>query len=115
MSKFDGSIGSKILDEGMTPAQWIVVLAEKDIIISERTLREKAREKGAYYCLARTMLITPQQMDIIYEEGQPCHLKSTSEASTTGSKGRSNTTAGRSPAHTGEALRHLQKQAHGTG
>ena len=25
----------------MTPAQWIIVLAEKDIIISERTLREK--------------------------------------------------------------------------
>ena len=35
MSKFDGSIGSKIFDEGMTPAQWIVVLAEMDIIISE--------------------------------------------------------------------------------
>ena len=115
MSKFDGSIGSKILDEGMTPAQWIVVLAAKDIIISERTLREKAREKGAYYCLARTMLITPQQMDIIYEEGQPCHLKSISEAITSGPKDRSITTVGRSPAHTGEALRHLQKRVHGTG
>lgn len=71
MPNLDGQIGSRILDEGMTPVQWIVVLAEKDIIISERTLREKAREKGAYYYLGRTMRITPRQIDIIYEEGHP--------------------------------------------
>jgi hypothetical protein len=66
----------------MTPAQWIVVLAEMDIIISERTLREKAREKGAYFCIGRTMLITPRQIDIIFEEGQPCHSKSSSVVNT---------------------------------
>jgi hypothetical protein len=55
MSKFDGSIGSKILDEGMTPAKWIVVLAEMDIIISERTLREKARETRATFQINHTL------------------------------------------------------------
>ena len=107
--------GSQILGHGKTPAQWVVIMAEHEIEISERTLREKANDTGAFYRLGRTMLITPQQIDVIFEEGQPCHSKSSSAANITTSRGGSSTMAGRSPAHTGEALRHLQKQAHGTG
>jgi len=58
MPSYDGLIGSQILDEGKTPAQWVKILAERGVIISERTLREKANEFGAYYRLGRTMLIT---------------------------------------------------------
>lgn len=115
MPKLDGPIGSQILDEGMTPAQWIEILVSRECVISERTLREKANEKGAFYRLGRAMLITPQQIDIIFEEGQLCRSESIRGAGITTSTGRSNTTAGRSPAHTGEALRHLQKRARGTG
>lgn len=70
MPKLDRQISSRILDDGMTPGQWLVGLAEQDIIISARTLRQKAKEKGAYYCVARTKLITPRQIDINYEEGR---------------------------------------------
>jgi len=74
MAEIDKTDSSKILGLGKTPAQWVEIMAEREIEISERTLRERANETGAFYRLGRTMLITP-----------------------------------------GEALRHLQKQARGTG
>ena len=115
MRKLDGTLGSQILDEGMTPAQWIEILASRECVISERTLREKANDKGAFYRLGRAMLITPQQIDIIFEEGQSCRSQSTRGAGITTSTGRSNTTADRSHVNTATALGRLQKQVHGTG
>ena len=115
MAEIDKTDSSQILGLGKTPAQWVEIMAERGIEISERTLRERANETGAFYRLGRTMLITPAQIDTIFEGGQSCRSKSTRGIGFTGRRAGSSTTAGVSQAHTGEALRHLQKQAHGTG
>ena len=86
MAEIDKTDSSQILGLGKTPAQWVEIMAERGIEISERTLRERANENGAFYRVGFT-----------------------------GRRAGSSTTAGVSQAHTGEALRHLQKQAHGTG
>lgn len=109
------SDSSQILGLGKTPGQWVEVMANMGIDISERTLRERANETGAYYRLGRTMLITPAQIDAIFEGGQSCRSRSTRGEAFIGSRAGSNTMAGQSQAHTGEALRHLQKQARGIG
>ena len=106
---------SQILGLGKTPTQWVEVMMGMGIDVSERTLRERANATGAYYRLGRTMLITPAQIDTIFERGPSCHSKSTNVGIISGQRVGSNTTAGQLPVHTGAALRHLQKQAHGTG
>jgi hypothetical protein len=110
-----GLIGSQILDEGKTPVQWVKILCKRGIIISERTLREKANEFGAFYRLGRTMLITPAQIDTIFQGGQTCRSESTSVATITGSRGGSNTMADQSPVHIAKARERLLKLAQGTG
>ncbi|WP_261385414.1 hypothetical protein [Vannielia litorea] len=115
MAETENSDSSQILGLGKTPAQWVEVMAGMGIDISERTLREKANDTGAFYRLGRTMPITPAQIDKIFEGGQSCRSKSIRGAASTGLRAGSSTTAGQSQAHTGEALRHLQKQAQGTG
>ena len=72
MTETDNSDSSQILGLGKTPAQWVEVMAEMGIDISERTLRERANETGAFYRLGRTMLITPAQIDTIFERGPSC-------------------------------------------
>jgi hypothetical protein len=67
---------SQILTIGKTPAQWVEIMAAHGIKISERTLREKANDTGAFFRLGRTMLITPAQIDTIFEEGQAVHVGS---------------------------------------
>ncbi len=57
---------SRILEQGKTPAQWVQVMSGMGIDISERTLRERANDSGAFYRLGRTMLITPAQIDKIF-------------------------------------------------
>jgi hypothetical protein len=115
MAEIEKSDSSQILGLGKTPSQWVEIMAEREIEISERTLRERANEAGAFYRLGRTMLITPAQIDTIFEGGQSCRSKSTRGAGFTGQRVGSSTTAGGSQAHTDEALRHLQRRAHGTG
>src|SRR6056297_3226050 len=115
MAETNYADSSQILGHGKTPAQWVEVMAGLGIEISERTLRERANDTGAFYRLGRTMLITPAQIDTIFEGGQPCRSKSTRGVASTGLRAGSSTTAGQSQAHTGEALRHLQKRAHGIG
>ncbi|WP_286196634.1 SMP-30/gluconolactonase/LRE family protein [Tropicibacter sp. R15_0] len=112
-TNYSGS--SQILGLGKTPAQWVEVMAGMGIDISERTLRERANETGAFYRLGRTMLITPAQIDTIFEGGQSFRSKFTRGAVSTGPRGGLNITVGQSPAPTGEAIRHLQKRSHGTG
>ena len=106
---------SQILGLGKTPTQWVEVMMGMGIDVSERTLRERANATGAYYRLGRTMLITPAQIDTIFERGPSCHSKSTNVGIISGQRAGSNTMAGQLPVHTGAALRHLHKQAHGTG
>jgi hypothetical protein len=115
MAETDNSDSSHILGFGKTPAQWVEVMAGMGIDISERTLRERANATGAFFRLGRTMLITPAQIDTIFEGGRSCRSKSTRGAGFTGQRDGSSTMAGQSQAHTGEALRHLQKQARGIG
>lgn len=45
------SDSSQILGLGKTLGQWVQVMANMGIDISERTLRERANETGAYYRL----------------------------------------------------------------
>jgi hypothetical protein len=115
MSNQEFADNSQILALGKKPEEWVELMAEMGIDISERTLRERANDTGAFYRLGRTMLITPAQIDKIFEGGQACRSKSTRGVASTGLRAGSSTTAGQSQAHTGEALRHLQKRAHGTG
>jgi hypothetical protein len=63
---------SQILTIGKTPAQWVEIMATHAIEISERTLREKANDTGAFFRLGRTMLITPAQIDTI--TGMPLEI-----------------------------------------
>lgn len=62
---------SYILDHARMPADWVMVLAEKGIMITQRTLRERANRIGACYKIGRAMLITPEQMDVIVRAGAP--------------------------------------------
>ena len=115
MAEIDKTDSSQILGLGKTPAQWVEIMVERESEIAERALRERANETGAFYRLGRTMLITPAQIDIIFEGSQSCRSKSTRGVASTGLKVGLSTTVGASQAHTGEALRHLQKRARGTG
>lgn len=115
MSNEEYADSSQILALGKKPEEWVELMGDMGIEISERTLRERANETGAFYRLGRTMLITPAQIDKIFEGGQACRSKSTRGVASTGPRAGSSTTAGQSQVHTGEALRHLQKRAHGTG
>jgi hypothetical protein len=115
MAEIDKTDSSQILGLGKTPAQWVEIMAEREIEISERTLRERANDTGAFYRLGRTMLITPAQIDTIFEGGQACRSQSKRGGASTTSTARSTTTGGRSPVHTEKALTRLQEQAQRTG
>ena len=84
MAEINKSDSSQILQLGKTPAQWVEIMAKRGIEIAERTLRERANETGAFYRIGRTMLITPAQIDIIFEGDQSCRSKSTRGAKFTG-------------------------------
>ena len=84
MAEINKSDSSQILQLGKTPTQWVEIMAERGIEISERTLRERANDTGAFYRLGRTMLITPAQIDTIFEGGQSCCSKSTKGSSLLG-------------------------------
>lgn len=58
---------SRVLDEAKTPAEWVRVLHERGLTISERTLRTKARELGACVILGRAMLMLPEHIDAVFE------------------------------------------------
>ena len=109
-----GGIGSSILDKGRTPEQWCDALAKRHIEISERHLRQKARQLGACYQIGRAMIITPDQMDIIIEDGR-CRSNHISAAQSGGQKAGSKSTGARSRTTSAKALDHLQKAARGTG
>lgn len=61
-----------LLDRAKTPAQWAATMAERGISISERTLRARANKLGACHKIGRAMLITPEQIDQIFGNGQLC-------------------------------------------
>ena len=106
---------STILDSGKPPSEWVELLSTRGLIISERSLREKASRIGACHRLGRTMIITADQIDQILESRKPCPLSRSAEAQRGGLVGVSNTSAPPSPTTIDAALAHLKKQALGTG
>ncbi|MBY0135557.1 hypothetical protein [Paracoccus yeei] len=48
--------------------------------VSERTVRAKARESGAYHLLGKRMILTDDDMSRLMEAMRPCPSKSTSAA-----------------------------------
>jgi hypothetical protein len=107
----------KILREGKTPADWVKYLSTHGIEISERSLRKKANRAGACYRISRTMWITHQQINLIFEEGKQWHSKFSNEmtAKTTGSRVGLSSKGRELRGHTGAAHAHLQRLAHKTG
>lgn len=108
-------LGSTVLDTGKTPGQWVALLAERGLFISERILRQRARRVGAFYSIGGAMILLPEHIDAIFMEGQPCRLRSIDGGESGGSGVGSSCTARQSPATTAKALAHLTKQARGTG
>lgn len=107
-------IESRVLERCRTPEMWCSTFAEKGAHISERTLRAKARELGACYIVGGAMLITPEQIDIILEDGA-CHSNRTQEAKYGGRGGVSRSMGAPSRATSAKALEHLQRLARGNG
>lgn len=106
---------SPLLDVAKTPGEWARVLTEKGIPLSERTLREKAYLLGAYHKIGRTMIITPQQIDQIFQGEAGCRSKPTKGPIRGGCGGGSNISARQSASTTDAALAHLTKVARGDG
>lgn len=84
MAETNYSDSSQILKLGKKPDQWVKIMAEQEIEISERTLRDRANETGAYHRVGRTMLITPAQIDIIFGRSFSCRSNSTNGAKSSG-------------------------------
>ncbi|WP_404404870.1 hypothetical protein [Pelagibacterium halotolerans] len=61
-------IEPRLLSEGKTPAQWVDEFRKKGVKVSERQLRAKAREKGAFWSLGKAMILMPEHIDEIFEE-----------------------------------------------
>lgn len=111
--------GCPTLDEARPPAEWCELLAARNIVISERTLRERANRLGQRIKIGRAMLITPAQMEAILQAGQgeekPCRSNSTAAGTPSGFAAASNTRAARSPNTTAAAREHLMKAARARG
>lgn len=75
---------ARLIAEGKTPSQVVADFAAKGIMVSERSLREQARRKGAYREMGRTMILLPEHIDEIFEEPQ-CRSSSMKEAGSSGS------------------------------
>src|SRR5262245_40392772 len=78
-------MNSRFATEGRTPEQWAKEFRSKGIDISERTLRGRARQLGAFGMLGRQMILLPQHIDtIITQESEgECHTHSTSSQNPT--------------------------------
>lgn len=74
------------LESPISPAAAVAKLAEAGITISERTLRERARQLGACRVIGKTMFLLPEDIDRIFSaakpEPKPCRT-SPSEANST--------------------------------
>ena len=66
---------SDILKDAMTPSQVVDLLRERGIIITERSLRERARAIGAYRKLGRTVILLPEHIDAVFAEPEKARLK----------------------------------------
>jgi len=61
----------KDLSGALTPKALVAKFAETGITISERTLRERARQLGAYRLIGKTMFLLPEDIEVILEAAKP--------------------------------------------
>jgi len=55
----------------VTPTALVAKFAEAGITISERTLRERARQLGAYRLIGKTMFLMPEDIEVVLEASKP--------------------------------------------
>jgi hypothetical protein len=55
----------------LTPAALVAKFAEAGIVIPERTLRERARQLGAYRLIGKTMFLMPEDIELILDAAKP--------------------------------------------
>lgn len=67
----------RILSEGKTPEQWVAEFRDRGLCISERTLRSRARELGAFGGLGKAMVLLPEHIDRIFKGGPECRSNDT--------------------------------------
>jgi hypothetical protein len=56
---------TRFLSDAQTPEHWVERLRGNGIRISARRLREKARTCGQFYCLGRTVFLSPGHVETI--------------------------------------------------
>lgn len=54
-----------VIAEARTPEDWCNLLRARGFRLSARTIRQKAREHGAYYAMGRAMLLLPEHVEAI--------------------------------------------------
>ncbi|MBY2932498.1 hypothetical protein [Rhizobium leguminosarum] len=64
------------IEGAITPEQLVAKFAKAGISISERTLRERARQVGAYRLIGKTMFLMPEDVEKIIEAAKPVPQKS---------------------------------------
>jgi hypothetical protein len=64
------------IEGAITPEQLVAKFAKAGISISERTLRERARQVGAYRLIGKTMFLMPEDVEKIIEAAKPVPEKS---------------------------------------
>ena len=77
------------LDEAITPADAVAKLKARNIDISERTLRERARRLGACRVIGKTLFLLPSDIDTILNAAKPepapqCPTSTSEKAATSG-------------------------------
>jgi hypothetical protein len=107
MAVDEEEIGVTILDEAISPAAAVAKLQSAGIQISERTLRERARQLGACRVLGKAMFLLPSDIDTIINAAKP----EPSVCQTSKSAETSGTTLSRWTEKDSEALRERLKSA----
>ncbi|EXL10023.1 hypothetical protein BG36_07605 [Aquamicrobium defluvii] len=61
------SRAASILDRAISPSEAVEILWKRGVEVSERTLKERAREIGAYRQIGRAIFFTPDDLERIME------------------------------------------------
>lgn len=81
------------LERVISPAAVVDILLTRGVQISERELRRRAREIGAYRQIGKAMFFLPEDLDKIMEP-QSCSNSSGARKARTGSRGGPSTVTG---------------------
>lgn len=69
------------IESALTPTQLVERFAKAGIQISERTLRQKARQIGAYRLIGNTMFLMPEDVEALLEASRPTAKAPAAQAS----------------------------------